>query len=254
MNSADTTRILIGIGTLGTAVGVGVLALRYEPPRDRDFSPSIDVVRAAVDAGVDIADGTPKQKRDAMRQKFDAGAAISFDKVEFKNGLYVWSADGPENGAAPGELFSGYLAMVYEGGEPELICTVVNGRLEGPSIEFWEDGSIKRSLNHKDGRPVGQIIEFFEDGNMKLRAMAYGTDESGGTTVGEITVGSYKQSGYARRDLGTGRIQFIYDDGTCEGMNEKTPLDEVEGWMLFYDRMLGGQGVYTTDSRGVSGP
>lgn len=253
MNTADLTRILIGVGTIGTAIGVAALAIQYKPVRERDFDPSQEVLRAAVDAGVEIAEGTPRQKRERMIAQFEAGASTSFDEVEFRDGLYVWSG-GAESAGRSGEVFSGYLATLYSSGEPELLCTVVNGRLEGPSMAFWEDGSIKRSLNHKGGLPVGQMIEFFEDGTMKLRAMAYENDESGGTTVGEITVGKHDGGAYARRDLGSGRIQFIYDDGTCEGKNEKTPLNAVEGWMLFYDGMFGGQKVYTTDSRRVVGP
>ena len=246
MNTADKARVAIGAGTLVIAVAVTVLAIRAEPPREIDDTPSQEAMRAAVEGGVDISNGSPGQDRDRLLAVFNDGETTPFSEITFRDGLYL----EPETNGA----FTGYLASAHSSGSPQLVCVVVDGRLQGPSVAFYESGAMRRALNHNDGRPVGQIIEYFEDGSMKLRAMAYGDSDRGGTEVGEITVGTHDGGEYARRGLGTGRIQFIYGDGTCEFTNAKTPLDEVEGWMLFNDPMLRGQVPYTTDSRSVPGP
>ncbi|MEO0513654.1 MAG: hypothetical protein AAF108_12315, partial [Planctomycetota bacterium] len=76
---------------------------------------------------------------------------------------------------------------------------------------------------------------------------------NGGTLVGETVVGFDEDDAYRRRELGTGRVQFIFDNGTTNATNNSMPVEAQTGYMFFY-AILGGQDVYTTDSRTVDEP
>lgn len=241
MAGADLARVVVGVAAVAAASGLAVFAFRAQPaPSGPDADPSAGVMLAAAERGVDLSNGTPTEDRDRLVAIFDSGKTSSFDEVEFRSGLYL--------AAGTDAVFSGYLAGRYPDGGARLLCCVVDGQLQGPSVELHPDGSTKRSMTHKDGRVVGQIIEFYPGGDLKLRAMAYETTERGGTVVRELLVGEKADGGYDRRSLGSGRLQFIYDNGTVESANEQTPINEVQGWMLFNDTMFG-QNAYTSDSR-----
>ncbi|MEO0512160.1 MAG: hypothetical protein AAF108_04605 [Planctomycetota bacterium] len=133
-------------------------------------------------------------------------------------------------------------------------CAAVGGRLEGPACEFFPNGELRQSRTYRNGRAVGQILDFFPNGDMKLRVIAGGRSPNGGTLVGETVVGFYEDGAYRRRELGTGRMQFIFENGTTNATNDSMPVEAQTGYMLFYDTILGGQDVYTTDSRTVDEP
>lgn len=241
MASSDNARVLIGIGAVVSAAALSVLAFRAEPrPGPPDSVPSPAVLIAAAERGVDLTNEIPEDDRARLVGLSDAGETTGFDLVEFRNGLYLHRGTDA--------VCSGYLSETHPGGGPRLICCVVDGRLQGPSVELHPDGSLKRAMTHKDGEVVGQILEFYPNGELKLRAMVYEPTERGGSLVRELLVGEQKTGGYARRELGTGRIQFIYDNGTVEATNGAMPLNEIRGWMLFHDTLLG-QDAYTSDSR-----
>ncbi|GEM_PF-7132357 len=240
--SADTVRVIIGVGVIAIAGAAVLYAVRARPAATAPESdPSPSVVLSAAQQGVDLTNGTPGQDRDRLVGLFEAGETTPFEGVVFRSGLYlVGESDA---------VFSGYLNAMHPNGSPRLLCCVVDGKLQGPSVELHPGGGIKRGMTHKDGRLTGQIIEFYEDGSLKLRAMAREASERGGDVVTELLVGEIDGGSYSRRELGSGRIQLIFDDGTVPSSNEEMPLDQARGWMLFYDRVLTGQQPYTTDSR-----
>jgi hypothetical protein len=246
MMSSDKARIVTGIGALGAAVGISVIAIRSEPdPRPPAGDPSPSVVLSAAESGMDLSGGGPLAIEDRLRGEFDAGSTTPMDTIEFRNGVYV--------DAATGAAVTAYASSSFAGGSPELICCLVDGRLQGPSVRFYEAGAMHRQLHHVDGEIASQIIEYFPNGELKLRAVSWGSSENGGTALREITVGSSEDGGYRRRDLGTGRVQFINAAESTTFRNGETPIDDVAGWMLFHDGVLG-QKAWTNDSRSITQP
>ncbi|MEM9372248.1 MAG: hypothetical protein AAGA55_01265 [Planctomycetota bacterium] len=240
--TADAVRIILGVGVVAIAGAAILYAVKSSPsPRAPDSDPSPSVMISAARQGVDLTNGTPQQDRDRLVGLFESGQTTPFAQTLFRSGLYLVGDTE--------QVFSGYLSATHEDGSPRLVCCVVDGRLQGPSIELHPGGGVRRGMTHKDGRLVGQIIEFYSDGSLKLRAMAREDSERGGNVVSELLVGEVEGGSYSRKKLGKGRIQLLFEDGTVPSSNEEMPLHEAAGWMLFYDSVLTGQKPYTTDSR-----
>ena len=243
MVSTDAIRIAVGVVVLvATAIG-GFLVYRNvtaAPPVDTRLNSAV-LMRGA-EMGVDLTNGRPDEDQERLLGVFDEGKTTLAADLTFRDGLYVFT----ENEA----VFSGYLADTFDNGEPRVIACVVDGRLQGPSVELFPDRSLKVSRNNKDGEAVGQMLEFFPDGVLKLRVMMKGQSPNGGALVGEITARTYEDGAYEKRELGTGRLQFIDEGGGTDFRNADTALEDVAGFMLFYDGLMG-QKVYTSDSRGI---
>jgi hypothetical protein len=79
----------------------------------------------------------------------------------------------------------------------------------------------------------------------------FGEDSpNGGTRVAEITaVGRGPDGATSRQRFRSGRLQFIRDDGSTDRTNATVPSEARAGYMLFADRLIGGQTAWTTDSR-----
>ncbi|MEN0020530.1 MAG: hypothetical protein AAF747_06585 [Planctomycetota bacterium] len=247
MNASDIVRIATGVAAATAAAATVFFFTTRQPapvPSSRQVSPS--VMLAAAEAGMDLTNSNPVADRDRLLAVFNAGQTRPWDTLEFRNGVY---AD-----AESGELVSSYAAATFDDGSPRLIACIVDGKIQGPTVEFHPNGELKSSLSFVDGRPVSQMIEYFEDGSLKLRAMASEDSDNGGTRVGEITVGFFDDGEYQRRNLGQGRIQFINETGNTDYRNQDTPLDVVAGWMLFNEQLIGGENIYTSDSRRIEGP
>ncbi len=253
MISTDALRLLTGVGAIAAAAGIGVY-LFVAGPRNAgapDSSISPDVVVTAAQAGVDLSNGSPSEDAARLRAVFDEGVTTPAEQIAFRNGLYLLS----ESDTDSSEVFTGYLAKTHDDASPSLVACIVDGKLQGPSVAWYDTGTIQRSMNHKDGKVIGQVIEYFPNGDLKLRAMASGEDSpNGGSAVGELTVGMYEDGAYKRDQLGSGRLQLFTGNGTTTGSNDTTPLHEVNGWMLFHDTLLTGQKVYTPDSRTITAP
>lgn len=248
MPGPNTIRLVAGFGTVGIAIALAVIAINSRPaPPPPDSDPRPETVRLAVERGVDLTIGMPSEDRDRLAALHESGACIPFDDITFRDGLYFTDANNAE-------AFSGYASAAYDSGNPRVIACIIDGRLQGPSVELFEDGSLRRSMRHKDGMPVGQILEFYADGTMKLRAMSYGPDESGGSSLREIFATKPNDDSLGSRSLGSGRIQFIDDRGSTEGRPDLVHLPGIAGWMLFTDSALGGESVWTNDSRQLAKP
>ncbi|MEM1186521.1 MAG: hypothetical protein AAGI53_16145 [Planctomycetota bacterium] len=205
--------------------------------------PTRETVLRAAEVGVDLSSGSPPRYRDRLVAKFDAGETVDFAELRFAGGLYL----DPDSGA----VFSGYASTAHRDGEPHSIHGVVDGRLQGPGVWCFEDGSIEMAVKYNQGELRGQILEFFPGGEMKLRAMAHQASPKGGVRVGEITVGSFKSGTYQRQQLGVGRFQVIREDGRTDRSNSTIAVPHQSGYMLFFEGMLGGERVYTIDSREI---
>lgn len=253
MISTDALRLLTGVGAVAAAAGIGVYLVVAGPGNTPapDFTPNPTVVVTAAQAGIDISNGSPSEDADRLRAVFDQGLTTPADQITFRNGLYFKAATDSE----PESNFTGYLATTHGDGSANLIACVVDGQLQGPTVRFHPNGTTQRNMGYKDGQIVGQIIEYFPSGQLKLRAMANGEDSpSGGSSVGELTVGTYNEGTYARDRLGKGRLQLFIGEGKTTNSNTTTPLHEVNGWMLFHNTLITGQKVYTTDSRSITEP
>ncbi|MEL7472439.1 MAG: hypothetical protein AAGK04_03910 [Planctomycetota bacterium] len=246
MNGSDTIRIVTGVGVVAIAGAViAVAVLRGQQPPPIDASPSPGVITRAAQQGVDLTNQSPGLDRERLLGVFESGQTVPFGGLEFRNGAYFDADD---------RALTGYLSDTHDNGSPRLIACVVDGVLQGPSLELHPSGTLKASRSHKDGEPVGQILERYRDGSLKLRAMCHEPAASGGTTLREITVGEFDDGTIRTRQLGTGRLQFVVDGGRTTGRNAETPLHEVEGYMLFYDRIIGGQKLYTSNSASITAP
>ncbi|MEO1129533.1 MAG: hypothetical protein AAFX05_07475 [Planctomycetota bacterium] len=208
-----------------------------------DDSRSPKVVALAADAGVDLRDGNPQRNRTRLLGVHEAGRTADFSTIRLDGGVYIDRASGMR--------YTGYAATAYASGAPRSIHGIVDGRLEGPGMWFFEDGSIWIATRYHGSEMRSQILEFFESGPMKLRAMAYEVSPRGGIRVEEITVGTFGDDGYERRQLGKGRMQMIRPDGTTDRTNATIAVPDQSGYMLFYERMIGGERAYTTDSRDI---
>lgn len=231
---AGVAWLLTGTGTLGA-----------DPVTMVNTAPEPERVIVAHEAGIDITGGRPSKSKERLLEVFHSGNVTPFNDLAFSSGIYT--------NRLSSTVFTGYVADRYEDGSPRLLGAVVDGRLEGPAVGFWPNGRTKFSRTYRAGRAVGQILEFYENGDMKLRVVAGERSNRGGTQTGEITAGMYDEDGYAQKSLGTGRIQFIFDDGTTNSTNDSMALEKQEGFMLFYDTMFG-QEALTSDSRRMLAP
>ena len=141
MSNTDTIRIVTGVGVLIAAGGIAVMAVKSEPKQGApDASPSPSVMVAAAERGIDLTNGTPSQDRDRLLTVFESGTTTDFSAVDFRNGLYF--------AAGTQEVAQGYLTMAHPDGSARLICTVVDGKLQGPGLRLHASGKIQQSFTH----------------------------------------------------------------------------------------------------------
>lgn len=249
-STTDGLRILLGVAVVAAALAFAITSY-LSGQRDlgdeyRTAAPTSDRVIAANNAGIEIESGGPIRNKPMLIAAAQSEKAFPLADARFSGGLYLDSNGKP---------ISAYLVSEHKDGSLRTVAGVVDGLLEGPAIELHPSSDeLKRAMTFRSGSLSGQYIEYFEDGQMKLRAMAGADSPNGGTLVSEITAGFFADGEYQRKSLGTGRMQFIFDDGTTNSTNQSIALDEQTGWMLFYDTMMSGQKAYTSDSRRIAKP
>lgn len=229
------------VGVCGVAVGLG--ACTSSPPPLAEREPSAQLVESAASAGVDLDGGPPQRTRDRLLGVFAEGRTVDHAELRFDDGVYY------ERGS--GDVFSGYASSSHASGSARSVHGIVDGRLEGPGVWCYDDGSIWIATTYRGGSMRGQILEFFPSGRMKLRAMAHELSPSGGVRVEEISVGEFASDGYRQRGLGRGRLQMIRPDGTTDSSNATIAVPEQSGYMLFHRAGILGERAYTTDSRRI---
>ncbi|MEM9066671.1 MAG: hypothetical protein AAGB51_14425 [Planctomycetota bacterium] len=245
MSESDSQRGDVGriaTGAVFVALAIGVVGVGFATKQSvdgRGHERAESTVRMAAERGVDLAGGTPQQVAERLRSSIDtARDPASLTEV---SGVLMDAGNVP---------FNGLLATRFADGSPETMWTVVDGRPEGHAVQFYEDGSIKRKWAYFDNEVMGQFLDFYPTGDLKLRAVFADPSPNGGTEAGQLSFGLLDTEGkYTQRNLGSGRVQFIYEDGSTDRRNETIAPNDVQGFMLFKFGMFGQQSPVTTDSR-----
>ena len=257
-----TTRDVIHIfgGALFVLVIVGVVAAALLTKGrvtavDTEIRP--DVVLAAEAAGVDLASGLPTGVAARLLAAAESPLAVDVGAVEWRGERFL-----VRETSAP---FTGYVVARDLDGHVRTVCTVVEGELNGSTADFYppasdDDGSqsVERVRRYVSGGLAGQIIEYYPSGRMRLRAVAGPPDQSGGTSLAEISLLDSEHvregEGQASVDLGSGRLQFLHPDGSTTLTNEQMRPDTVTGFMLFQNKSFGRQQPVVPDSRKLLEP
>lgn len=149
--------------------------------------------------------------------------SLDFDKMIYNKLMYKGS---PFNG----KTFSGKYVQnnLYDG----TLDNYVNGKKEGKSITYSENGNIERESNYVNGRKEGKTIFYYENGNIKSESN-YLNNELEGQSITYYENGSIKYESNYVNGKTEGKSITYYENGNIEteGNYEN---GRKEGKSIFY--------------------
>ncbi|MCG9791685.1 toxin-antitoxin system YwqK family antitoxin [Flavobacterium algicola] len=83
---------------------------------------------------------------------------VTNPNVTLRNGVYYWQ----------GKAYSGYLKEMYSAEKVKCIFSFLNGKQQGLSLVYFQNGKLKNSRNYKEGRSFGRHYGYWENGNQKF--------------------------------------------------------------------------------------
>ncbi|MGN0022121.1 MAG: toxin-antitoxin system YwqK family antitoxin [Sphingobacterium hotanense] len=127
---------------------------------------------------------------------------------------------------------AGKWTLYYENGNPYIIRSYVNGKIEGEAYTYYENGNLKSIANMKNGEPEGQLKTNYENG--KLRSV---TNMKGGKMQGEGRLytenGKLKAISHYFDDMQHGELKTYHPNGNVEWVMQYVN-DEIEGEAKLY--------------------
>lgn len=116
---------------------------------------------------------------------------------------------------APDGENTGKWTHYYENGNPYIIRSFVNGKIEGEAYSYFENGNLKSIVNMKNGEMEGQVKTNYENG--KLKSV---THMRGGKMQGEGRLytenGKLKAITHYLDDMQHGELKTYHPNGNVE--------------------------------------
>ncbi len=113
------------------------------------------------------------------------------------------------------DILDGPSIEFYEDGNKKIQANYSNGRLDGDYIKYGETGKIEYSSQFSDGHLSGEHKEYYEDGVLK-KEEEYLNDKKEGICKEYFETGILKQQYNYAQDILEGEAEIYYEDGSIK--------------------------------------
>ena len=150
--------------------------------------------------------------------KYEAGKPSSKVRDFYRNGQKQW--EGFLISMDP-QVFDGSCIYYFQNGQPQFKINYVNGKANGPYLEFSSNGKLVGEGAMKDDLPIGKWNYYNEEG-VRIQSTEILADQSQATTV-YYPSGGIQSKGIKLKNQKEGAWLSYYEDGTittrCEYKN-----------------------------------